>query len=445
MSFFDSIRRRIGDLWWYTILLFCVQRLGDVINMFVGLWLVPRYVPMEELGAVLPLTYIVGFIGLPLGIIAVPFMKFLNVYAERGELGKVKALLRDGFLWTGALALLSFVLAYFVLPLVFTRMRVAAGSLGLLIVGLSVLGSISVIFSNAVQGLKMYSTTVWFSAITAPLRLVLMVVFMPFRPLSGYLVGQAAAPGVSVVGAIWVLRKKLGRAVKSVPYWHEDGSAMIRYAIPVLIGSVTSAITIAVDQLVIRHRLSDFDSAGYYMISRFADIGSYFGSVFIVFLFPMVASRMKRDAASLNALKHSIFGTLASGCVTCVLLWIFGDWLLGLQAHWQPYAVFAPHMALLAAVNVVTLTCGCLVTYETAQGRFRYLWYLVPMSLGRSLGLYALLGYGFFEGMLPAAWLRAIVEFNPCRLGFVIVVMFAANIITLALLLFDVYGWRRRQ
>ena len=107
-DFLHRIHARVGDLWWYTALLFVAQRCGDVINMFVGMWLVPRYVPQEELGAVLPLTQFVSLVGLPLGVIAIPFMKYLNLYAEKGEYGKVKALLRDAFIWTGGLAVVTF-------------------------------------------------------------------------------------------------------------------------------------------------------------------------------------------------------------------------------------------------------------------------------------------------------------------------------------------------
>ena len=88
MKLLTSIHAKLGDLWWYTMLLFVAQRFGDVINMFVGIWLVPKYVSPEDLGAVLPLSQFVSLIGLPLGIIAIPFMKYLNLYAEKGEFGK---------------------------------------------------------------------------------------------------------------------------------------------------------------------------------------------------------------------------------------------------------------------------------------------------------------------------------------------------------------------
>ena len=56
MTILDRVHAKLGDLWWYTALLFVAQRLGDAVNMVLGLWLVPKYVPMQELGAVLPLS-----------------------------------------------------------------------------------------------------------------------------------------------------------------------------------------------------------------------------------------------------------------------------------------------------------------------------------------------------------------------------------------------------
>ncbi len=50
MGIFQRLHARLGDLWWYTILLFVAQRFSDVINLFVRLWLVPKYVPQSKLG-----------------------------------------------------------------------------------------------------------------------------------------------------------------------------------------------------------------------------------------------------------------------------------------------------------------------------------------------------------------------------------------------------------
>ncbi len=439
MKLISTLHEKLGDLWWYTILLFIAQRMGDVINMFIGLWLVPKYVPQNELGAVLPLTQFVSLIGLPMGLVAIPFMKYLNIYASRGELGKIKSLIRDVFAGTGILAILTFAVAYFLLPLLFERMRVASGSLGILIVGISILSSISVIFQNAVQGLKLFSVTVWCNVVAAPFRLLLMCVFMPFRPLSGYFVGQGAAPGTSIIGAFWVLRKKLGKAVKAVPYWREDGRGMIRYAIPIAVNTILAVVVTSVEQLIIRHRLSDFESAGYYMISRFADIASYMGSVFVIFLFPLVADSKAKDRDSLKLLSHSILGSTACGIVVAVLLLFFGEMLMGLVSTWKMYQSLSGHMALLALVNVSIVVGNCLVTYETAQGRFGFMRYMVPILVVKAVGLYALTGYSYFYGILPDSWVDAIARFNPNRLGVLLGLFLAVNMVSDICLGVDVF------
>ena len=443
MKLLTSIHAKLGDLWWYTMLLFVAQRFGDVINMFVGIWLVPKYVSPEDLGAVLPLSQFVSLIGLPLGIIAIPFMKYLNLYAEKGEFGKVKSLLRDVFVGTGILAFVSLGLAYFLLPLLFERVRVAAGSLGLLIVGVSLLNAVSCIFQNAVQGLKLYSTTVWLNVLAAPFRLILMLVFMPFRALSGYFVGQGAAPGMTVLGAFWMLRKRLGRSVRPVSYWHEDGRGMIRYAIPIAILTIMGTVFSAVDSLIIRHRLSDFESAGYYVITRFSEITSYLGTVFIVFLFPMVASRSAKAQGARDILVKTLFGSVVSGLLVATSLYFFGSFILGLQDVWNTYQPLAPHMFWVCILNVFLMANSVFSTYETARGSFRFLWYVVPITVVKGVGLYLLTGYTLFDGIVPSCWLSAIEAVNPNRLGFILLVFIFAQMLITFCFIIDVFRGRK--
>lgn len=441
--FFTRLHDRLGDLWWYTLLMFAAQRFGDAINLFVGLWLVPKYVPQEDLGAVMPLTQLVSFVGIPLAVVAIPFMKFLGVYAERGELGKVKALLRDVFVGTGVMALVTLLFAWLVLPFAFERLHVQAGSLGILIVAVSLLGAVSNIFQNAVTGLKVFRATIWFTVLSAPLRLALMLATMPFRALSGYFVGQGAGPSVIVLGSLWALRRKLGPSVKAQPYWRADGREIWRYTWPVAVFTVASICFVSVDQLVIRHRLSPFDSAGYYIISRFAEIANYLGSAFVVFLFPLVAGRPAGDAASRKVLRHSLLGTFVGGFGIALLLLVCGRPLLGLNAQWQVYQPLAFEMSLLAACNTVTVANTCITTYEMAQGRFRFLWYLLPVCALKMVLLYCVTGYTFFTGLLPQPWLDAVAAFNPNRLSVVLWTFLAFQLLLLPCLLFDAFGRRR--
>ena len=417
----QKLHTKLGDLWWYTILLFLAQRFGDVINLFVGLWLVPKYVPQAELGAVMPLTQFVAFLGLPLSIVAIPFMKFLDVFAGRGELGKVKALLRDVFAGSAVMVLVTLLLAWLVMPFVFDRMRVAVGSLGILVILATILGAVSSIFQNAVQGLKLFSSVVWFSVLGAPFRLLLMIVAMPFRALSGYFVGQTASPMVTIVGSMWVLRHHLGSSVKAVSYWKEDGRAILRYTWPIAINVLATVVFASLDQLIIRLRLPEFESAGYYMVSWFAEISNYLGSAFVVFLFPLVAGSSDKERDSRRVLVHSVLGTYLGGGGIAVLLLLGGRWLLGLTEAWRVYQALSFEMFLVAIYNVLAVANLCFMTYETALGRFRFLCYLVP--------LYA----------LKAGLLFVLTDYH---LDFIFIVFIIVQLVLLPCLLFEVFGRR---
>jgi len=39
----NRIHTRVGDLWWYSAMILIACRSGDVIQAFIGLWLVPKY------------------------------------------------------------------------------------------------------------------------------------------------------------------------------------------------------------------------------------------------------------------------------------------------------------------------------------------------------------------------------------------------------------------
>ena len=438
-SFFHKFHARCGDLWWYALLLFVAQRFGDTINMFVGMWLVPKYVPQNELGAVLPLMSFVGFIGLPLALITTPFLKFITVFVDRGEFGKAKSFVRDVFVGVVVFSGLSLLLASVVLPFMFERLRIENGSLGLLMVAVCLLGAVATLFGNMMQGFKMYTLSVWTFALSAPFRLLMMVVLMPFRPLSGYIAGQTAGPVVAILGAWKVFRRHLGKSVRCEPYWREHGSAIIRYTLPFVLWTVVTTMSSTIDSLVIRHRLPEFESAGYYIITRFSDIAAYLGTAFSAFIFPMVASNKAKDPASLKVLSQSVIGTALAGGAFSLVLLVSGRYILGLSQLWQPYSDLSGLMALWALNTTVSAVGGCLITYETAQGRFRFLWYAVPVTLLKAAFLYCVTGYTFFAGILPDSVLTMIAQFNPCRLSFVAVVFVVTQFVFTAMLLIDVF------
>lgn len=388
MSVFKSLRGRIGELWWYSLWLFVAQRLGDAINFVVGVWIVPRYVPMEELGAVLPLVNIVSVIGFPLAIVSIPFLKFIAVFREKNELGKAKSLIRDTFVATAAFSFVSVLIAYFVLPRFFVDLRIENGSLSLLLILVAIASSVQGLFVNAASGLKLFSATVWLSALAAPFRLVAMLVFMPFRPLSGYMVGQGAAPAVGIFGSLLAVRKFLVSPIPYVRYWKEYGGAIWRYTWPLAIMAVVSISSSNLDALAVRCNLGEFESAGYYLITRFSDIALYLGAAFTAFLLPILAGKGGDDDESRKLTAETALASLLGGIAVVAALSLFGERLLNASAEWSPYVSLSRLMALFS-VNATLLAVASAITMAfIARGRFAFLWYALPIMLTKSVYVY---------------------------------------------------------
>ncbi len=431
MKALRAIRERLGTLWWYAAVMFAVQRAGDLINLYIGLCLVPDYVPEAELGAVLPLSQIGGALGLPLSILLLPFTKFLNTYATRGEFGKVKRLLRDAFVLAVVLFVGTMAYARAVMPLVFERMRVADGRLGLLIVASGVVGTLSPVFVNALQGLKKFRVLAVLGVLSAPVRLVAMLVCLPIRALSGYFVGQIAPNVLYMLGSLVGLRRQLGREVRSEPYWRTDWRPILRYAIPGGVLLAMGVLQSGVETFVIRHRLPDVESAGYYVISRFAELGSHAGITLSFLMFPLVAESHERGGRSHRVLWQTMGLSLLAGLALAAGLYVFGPWLLGLRAVWRPYAAQAPLMALLTLVFAVRSALACFSTYEAACGRFGFVGYLAALVVAECAVLYGLTGYSFFAGWLPPGWIAWMASLEAARLSFLLRAMLLTSLLAL--------------
>ena len=126
MKLLRNIKARLGEFWWYSLLVFLACRSGDVIQAFIGLWLVPAKVSPDELGAVLPLQQFASVVALPLCILLAPLSRFLSIYAARGEYGKVKRLLQTAFYMAGLIAVVLFLAARFILVVPASALLAAA-------------------------------------------------------------------------------------------------------------------------------------------------------------------------------------------------------------------------------------------------------------------------------------------------------------------------------
>lgn len=430
----ETVRHRLGDIWWYTAVLFVVQRIGDLVNIFIGLWLVPRWISQTELGAILPLGQVGVLLGLPLAVVLGVFGKFATTFAAKGDIGKVKALLLDVLALSACLSVLIAGYTYWVSPFIIERMRVGGGGLVWLLSGLAVTSALVPVLATAQQAVRGFR---WFAvnALAVPvLRLALLGALLPALGIVGYFSAQLlTALGCAAI-FIWALWQVLSPSVTRDSY-RQHIREMSRYSIPVLAMTVLGVVQSTTELFVIRHRLPDVESAAYYMISRFAEIpGALWGALMIPF-FPAISAHHEDGRDTGRILTLAVVGSLlAGGCVAGMLVWGSG-WLLGLKAEWSVYRPYDWLMGVLALRSVVLIPVGCLTVHEMACRRFGYAWFIGGLSLLEAGLLYGLTGVGFFQPYLPESWMRELLSLRACRLEFVTGVMLAYAVLSLLFLL----------
>ena len=436
MKFLSSIRSRCGDFWWYAALIFIASRFGDFINLYIGLWLVPRFVPDEDLGAVVPLSAFATTLALPVSIFGFVFMKQVNVLTAENRRGQLKTLLRSVFVVTAVLLVVKVVVDRVSMSHVFERIRIAKGSLGILVVATGFLGTVSPVYTNALQAMKRFKSLSLMHVLGAPIRLVVMLIAMPVRAIAGYFTAQASVSLWQVLLSVFSLKRELGNDVPAEPYWSRVRvRSMLRYAFFVMLYYSCSFASF-VEALVIRQRLSPVDSAAYYMISRFGEVGVYAGAALLTVLFPYVSEAAAAgDRKADRIIYRSTFVSIGFGFACAAGFYFCGGWLLSLFPNGDVYARYSPQMALLTLSLTLWTAVNCAAVGALAAERFRFLWWWVPLHVVYGGLLLCITGYGYFEPFLPERVVLALKAINEYGLNFVLIAMLGAQIVKLALVL----------
>ncbi|MBR4652731.1 MAG: hypothetical protein IKO72_05160 [Kiritimatiellae bacterium] len=422
----DKLHARLGDFWWYSLMLFCACRIADVLNALVGLWLVPKYVGPSELGAVMPLTQFANFLALPAAAFANTFRNELTRLSVSREFGKLKTLMRGVFIATAAFLILAIVVARFTLPLFLERIRIVEGSLGLIIIAASFISAACPVYSFALQALKKFKAHAILSAIGAPIRFVTMLLAMPFRALSGYFIGQAATPAFTMVGDVLCLRKEL--AVPAEPYW--DRSVFKRFLILFVIfagWSATGGISGLVESTVLRQRLPDLDSAGYYMATRFSEIAGYFFCTVSFTIFPYTADMAAEGKDMRPLILKASLASIAFGALVALPFFFIAKPILAILPHGTEYAAYWWVIPWCIGITALTFPFSFYTTAEVSAQKFDFLKWLIPFDLAYPVLLLLVTGHGHLAGFIPTSWTEFLTAHNIYSLETMLLWMTGAN------------------
>ena len=410
-QFLNKLHSRLGDFWWYSLMLFCACRAADCLNVFVGLWLVPKYVGPAELGAVMPLTNFANFLAIPIAVFASTFRNELTTLALNRKFGQMKTLMRGVFIATAIFLFLAIVVCRIILPAYLQRIRVAEGSLALVIIITSFITAIAPIYGNALQSLKKFKASSAIAILSAPLRLVTMLVTMPLRALTGYFIGQCAVPASQIVGSIFSLRKEL--AVPAEPYWNREivrrfGRLFIIFGI----GAVAGGVSGLVESTVLRQRLPEIDSAAYYMVTRFSDIAGFLANTLVFTLFPFTAELAAKGKDTRPLIVKTSLAVFVTNAVLAAFFCLFSERILTFLPNGSNYAAFWWAIPWIIAITSINLFTGFYATGEVSAFRFGYMKWMVPLTLLYPAALLFVTGHGYFTAYIPASWTDFLAAHN---------------------------------
>lgn len=415
-SLLHKLHEKLGDFWWYSLMIFIACRVGDAMNVFVGLWLVPKYVDASELGAVMPLTQFASCLALPVSVFAMVFSKEVTTLSVLRNFGQLKTLVRGVYLAAAIALVLAIIACRIFMPLFLERIRIVEGSLGILILASAFLSCSAPLYTNALQGLKKFKALSLLNILGAPVRLITMYLTMPFRALAGYFVGQGSTPLLQIVTSVFCLRREL--AVPAESYWTRP---VIRRFSRLMIGTAgylaASSLVSLVEQMVIRQRLPDVESAAYYMTTRLSEISAFVTGTLMLTLFPFTAERAESGQATYPLVLKASLITIFFGTGLAAFFAFFGKTILVLLPNGREYAAYAWTIPWLIGITSFGSVWGYHANTEISANRFGFLKWWIPSSLLYVAGLLFITGYGYLTAYLPPAATRFLAAHNVTSLS----------------------------
>ena len=215
----------------------------------------------------------------------------------------------------------------------------------------------------------------------------------------------------SIVASILALKKEL--SVPAEPYWDRDTFRKFSALLVLFLtwGGATGFYGL-VESTVIRQRLSDLDSAGFYMATRFSEIATYLYGAMIFTFFPFAAELAKDRRKHTGLIVKSTIANFAFCSVTALAFCFIAKPVLAILPHGEQFAAYWWTIPWLIGITGLSSLYGFFTTAETAAARFGFLKWAIPLDLAYPMLLLAVTGHGYFIGIIPASWTECLKAHN---------------------------------
>jgi O-antigen/teichoic acid export membrane protein len=415
-------KARLGPLWWYSAILFASSKLSDVVNLYVGVFLIPATILPADLGAIAPLRMLMGVAAVPMGLLSGAGLKFVSAFNTGDEKSLVKAVLKD-------LAVVAAVLSVGVVfalwlghDFALARLRVSDPRIVWALAAVIILSYWQAVSSTAVQGLMRFRHLILSGVVGSIAYLLLMVLLLRSFHLLGYVLALAGAGVVGTVYLAWSIREYIRPGIVPASY-RAHWPQIKRYVLSTGALSLFMGLAALIEPWTIRNFTSSMDSAGFYMAFMFGQIPLYAAAAFLPFLFSLASERHELGQRTESLLGQSVLAMAAAGIPLIVLLALFGERLLNLRQSWSQYAAYSPLLWKVCVSSTLQGIISAYISHENACHRFFYVKLFVPILAVEIILLYAGMGWGFFRPHLsPALWESVDLLIGP-RIEFAVRVM----------------------
>ena len=426
-SLAHRVKQRIGPLWWYGALNFGFNKLGDLINLYVGVFLVPALITPEDLGAIVPFRMIIALAGLPMVQFTTVALKFINAFHVDEDKGLIRKLLRDLSVAALLLSAIAWLILWGLKDFIQLRMKVADVAIFWILAATAILTFWQPIVGVVTQGVMRFRELILSSVVRPLVYLVLILVLLKPLRFLGYLTASLGASVAVLAYLGWTVREYLHPRLAAASY-REHLPEMRRY----LLNAGTVALLMAVAALVEPWTIRNFapmqDSAGFYMAFVFGQIPGYLAAAFLPFLFPLMSERVERGQSAQGLLLQALGVTLLAGAAVIVVFAAGAGPLFRLRASWRVYLDYAPYVWRLGVISMLDGLIATFLAHENAHGRFAYVKVFLPILAIEIVGIYCLMGWDFFRPHLPAAAWQAVNQITGHKLSLAIYVMLVARL-----------------
>ena len=173
-----AIKSKIGPLWWYSLLILAFSQVRNVVNFYIGAFLVVAHVSESLLAAILPLTNLATFIVIPLTLVTKTYLKYINVYYNAGALGKIKSMLRDLAMFSGILSLILIPTLWFQISFIQTRLKFSSQGVIWMLIAIGVTTCWLPAVTAATQGVMNFRRIIYTRVLGPVCRLVAMLLLL---------------------------------------------------------------------------------------------------------------------------------------------------------------------------------------------------------------------------------------------------------------------------